>query len=76
MGSLPKSGELKGITSMIIYRTHMIHMSLPYDTYSSPYDTYKRVYYLMSEFKQHSLFINSLISINEDYTHSLIVCIV
>ena len=52
MGSLPKSGELRGTTPMIICRTHMVHMSLPYDTYSPPYDTYKRVYYLMSGSKQ------------------------
>ena len=69
MGSLSKSDELRDTTFMIIYRTHMIHMN-------PLYDIYKRIYYLMNEFKQHSLFMNSFISINEDYTHSLIACIV
>ena len=76
MGSLPKSGELRGTTLMIICRIHMIHMNLSYNTYNPSYNIYKRVYYLINEFKQHSLFINSFISINEDYTHSLIAYIV
>ena len=45
MDSIPKSGELKGITLMIICRTHMVHMG-------PPYHRYKRVYYLMSGSKQ------------------------
>ena len=45
MSFISKSDELRGIIPMIICRTHMLHMSFSYDTY-------KRVYYLMSEFKQ------------------------
>ena len=52
MSSLSKSGELRDTIPMIICQTHMVHISLPYDTYSPPYDTYKRVYYLMSGSKQ------------------------
>ena len=69
MNFISKSDELKDITFMIIYQIYIIYIS-------SSYHRYKRIYYLINEFKQHSLFMNSFISINKDYIHLLIVCIV